>query len=532
MGLLDNIKNYSSLASEAKEKIKKVYLFDQRPWVIGYSGGKDSSTVVQLVINSLLEMKERSIQLNKPIYIISSDTMVETPLVISNIGNTLSLIQKYVDQNNLPVITQLVKPEIDNTFWVNLIGKGYPAPNQSFRWCTDRLKIEPSNKFIKDKISEHGEVIVLLGVREAESASRAKSIQEHSIEGKYVMKHSSLKNAYTFAPIKNFSTDDVWNYLLNNPSPWGTDNEALFKMYSDSNSGECPLIIDQETKEKTGSCGNSRFGCWVCTVVKKDKALTGFVENGENWLQPLLSFRNWLYLHRDDRSMRMNIRANGSVYTVRIKEKFVKGEKILVISSKSGRAGCEIRVIPNQEYLISSNHEEYIVVAEEHLSEYLEKNSIDLTLAETPNLLIRDSEDHYSMLGLGPYTFKTRKKMLMKLLEIQYHLQNNGRNITLINNDELKEIRRQWIKKGYVVDSVSDIYQQIYGKSLDCESNDSQLLNEGQYNFLKQICETEKVYIEPLIELLQLEKGKQSYKIKKDVSKDISKILKKDYLHY
>ena len=532
MGLLDNMNNYDILYNEAKEKIKTVYLSDKRPWVIGYSGGKDSTTVVQLVINTLLEMKNENIQLNKVVYIISSDTMVETPLIINNIGNTLSLIQNYADQNHLPIITQLVSPNIDNTFWVNLIGKGYPAPNQSFRWSTDRLKIEPSNKFIKGKISEYWEVIVLLGVRKAESISRARSIHEHSIEGKYIMKHSSLKNAYTFAPIQDFSTDDVWNYLLNNISPWGGDNEELFKLYSDSNSGECPLIIDQETKEKTGSCGNSRFGCWVCTVVKEDKALTGFVENGEDWLRPLLSYRNWLYLHRDDRSMRMNIRANGSVYTIKVKEKNVKGNKVLVISSKSGRTGCEITVIPGQNHLIASNNEEYIVIEKEHLSEYIKKNNIDLTLAEIPNLLIKDSEEHYSMLGLGPYTFEARKTMLVRLLQIQYDLQNEGRNITLITNDELKEIRRQWNKRGYIADSVSHIYQQIYGESLDFESNDSQLLNREQYSILKQICETERVYIDPLIELLQLEKVKQSYKIKKEVSKDISRILKKDYLHY
>ena len=286
MGLLDEIKSYNELANNAKDDIKKVYLNDNRPWVIGYSGGKDSTTVTQLVIESLLEMKSTNIKLNKTVHIISSDTMVETPLIIARLSDSLKDIDRFVKEAGLPIETHLVKPKHDNTFWVNVIGKGYPVPNQSFRWCTDRMKIEPSNRFIKEKVSTHGEVIVLLGVREGESSSRDRVIQSHSIEGKLIMKHSSLANAFTFAPIKDFGVDDVWNYLLNNKSPWGFDNAELFKMYSDSNENECPLIIDNETKEKNGSCGNSRFGCWVCTVVNEDKALSGFVNNGEEWLRP------------------------------------------------------------------------------------------------------------------------------------------------------------------------------------------------------------------------------------------------------
>lgn len=248
MGLLDEIKNYNDLAVEAKERIERVYLDDDRPWVVGYSGGKDSTTALQLIIETLVLMKNKNIKLNKKIYVISSDTMVETPLIISSIANNLEQIQRFVDANHLPVETHLVRPSIDNTFWVNLIGKGYPVPNQSFRWCTDRMKIEPTNQFIKNKVSDYGEVIVVLGVRLGESTSRDRVLKKHDIRGKEIMQHSTLANAFTFAPIKYFDVDDVWNYLLNNKSPWGANNEELFKLYSDSNSNECPLIIDKETK--------------------------------------------------------------------------------------------------------------------------------------------------------------------------------------------------------------------------------------------------------------------------------------------
>lgn len=530
MGLLDEIKNYNRLALEAKERIERVYLEDNRPWVIGYSGGKDSTTALQLIIECLVSMKKKGIQLNKTVYVISSDTMVETPLIISSIGNNLNQIQKFVDSNNLPVETHLVRPSIDNTFWVNLIGKGYPAPNQSFRWCTDRMKIEPTNQFIKNKVSEHGEVIVVLGVRLGESNSRDRVIKKHDIRGKDIMRHTTLANAFTFAPIKDFDIDDVWNYLLNNASPWGASNEELFKLYADSNANECPLIIDKETKERNGSCGNSRFGCWVCTVVSEDKALTGFVENGEEWLKPLLKYRNWLTKCRDDRTMRMKRRANGSIYAIKINEKMVGSERVLIIPKKAGRDRIEIP-LKNSNTLVASNGEKYNVVEASNLKKYILNNGIDLDKSDTPNLIVHDEYDNYNMLGLGPYTFKARAKMLQNLLEIQKSLCDDGHTVSLITDEELREIRRQWLKRGLIEDYVPKIYYSVYKEELNCEKNDVELINNLQYEKIQSLCIEQQVYIEPLIEMLNLEKNNTGNRIKSNLSKKINEILTKDYLH-
>lgn len=530
MGLLDDIKNYNSLAIEAKNNIKTVYKHDNRPWVIGYSGGKDSTTVTQLVIESLIEMKKDNIELHKPVYIISSDTMVETPLIIARLSESLKDIDKYVLEENLPVETHLVTPALDNTFWVNVIGKGYPVPNQSFRWCTDRMKIEPTNRFIKEKISTHGEVIVLLGVREGESSSRDRVIQSHSIEGKLIMQHSSLSNAYTFAPIRNFGVDDVWNYLLNNNSPWGFDNEELFKMYSESNSSECPLIIDQETKEKSGSCGNSRFGCWACTVVNEDKALSGFVNNGEEWLRPLVDYRNWLSKHRDDRSKRMKMRANGSVYLIKIKTKLENNEEYIVIPAKSGRKRVQLK-LTGEDKLVE-NDVTYNIVNENELSLYLKNNNIDLTKGDNPNLIVRMGDGTYSLLGLGPYTFEMRFEMIEKLLKMQKELNDNGHEVTLIKNNELRQIRREWLRRGLIEDKMSEIFAKIYQFDLNWEENDINLLSNSQYKTLSEICQNEGIYVQPLIELIRLEKENSNTRFKRNISERINNILTKDYLHY
>ncbi|MNW47035.1 hypothetical protein D3C74_243540 [compost metagenome] len=293
---------------EVYQEIQELYKSDNTPWVVGYSGGKDSTVVVQLIFNALLELS-RTEKLNKDVYIISSDTLVETPLIIDYINNSLTLIQQQAEQIGLPISTHKVKPLVDQTFWVNMIGRGYPSPRQKFRWCTDRMKIEPANRFVTERVSEHGKVIMILGVRSDESATRAQTIKKHKVKGKLLSKHSTLPNAFVYAPIRNFSTDDVWAYLLNVPSPWGGDNHELLRLYNNSNA-ECPLVVDKST----ASCGNSRFGCWVCTVVTEDKALNGFIENGEDWLRPLLKFRNMLVKIRDVPEKRERKRMNGQVY--------------------------------------------------------------------------------------------------------------------------------------------------------------------------------------------------------------------------
>ena len=306
---------YSIFDSRSTEdlykEIQHVYLENARPWVIGYSGGKDSTTALQLVWYAIKELppKERKY----PVYVISSDTLVETPVIVSYITDTLDRVEKVAQKENMPFQTDIVCPKISDTFWVNLIGKGYPAPYSKFRWCTDRMKIKPANQFILDKVAEYGEVITVLGVRRGESATRDQVLSMHSIKNSLLMRHTTLPNAFVYAPIVDFSLNDVWFYLLNVPSPWNNNNKELVTLYRNSNAqGECPLVVD----ETTPSCGNSRFGCWTCTVVTKDKSMEGFIDSGEDWMLPLLEFRDYLADTQDPEKkpdIREHRRSNGQV---------------------------------------------------------------------------------------------------------------------------------------------------------------------------------------------------------------------------
>lgn len=273
---------------EIYREIQQVYLADDRPWVIGYSGGKDSTTALQLIWYAIEDLSQE--KRNKQIYVISSDTLVETPKIVNHIISTLENISEYADKNNLPFTAHKVTPKVDDSFWVNLIGRGYPAPNQNFRWCTDRLKIDPADRFIENKVSEHGEVIVILGARKAESATREQVMEMHSIDDSVLSRHSKFANAFVYTPIEDWIVDDVWTYLIQAvENPWGKNNRDLAALYQEADD-ECPMVIDT----KTPSCGNSRFGCWTCTVVSEDKAMQNMIDEGEDWMEPMLEFRDFL----------------------------------------------------------------------------------------------------------------------------------------------------------------------------------------------------------------------------------------------
>jgi DNA sulfur modification protein DndC len=158
------------------------------------------------------------------------------------------------------------------------------------------LKINPTTHFIKNKIDETGEVIILLGTRSAESSRRARSIKQHAVRGQRLRKHI-LPNAFVYAPIKDVETGELWQYLSQAPPPWGGTHKELVTLYRNATTdGDCPLVID----DTTPSCGNSRFGCWVCTVVKRDKSMEGLINNGEDWMEPLSVLRDYLVETRDN----------------------------------------------------------------------------------------------------------------------------------------------------------------------------------------------------------------------------------------
>lgn len=280
------------------QEIQELYCLDSIPWIIGYSGGKDSTAVLQLVWNAVakLPLKKRT----KKIYVITTDTLVENPIVSAWVRKSINKMKLAAENQKIPIEPHLLYPEIKDTFWVNLIGKGYPAPRNKFRWCTPRLKINPSSYFIREVVRNYQEVILILGTRKAESTKRASVMAKHET-GRLrdrLSPYAGLPNSLVYTPIEDWRNDEVWIYINQWENPWGNSNKDLFTMYRGATAdNECPLVIDTSTP----SCGDSRFGCWVCTMVSQDKSMEAMIQNDEEkeWMQPLLDLRNELDIKPD-----------------------------------------------------------------------------------------------------------------------------------------------------------------------------------------------------------------------------------------
>lgn len=292
-----------------------VYKHDNRPWLIGYSGGKDSSLLVTLVVETVSRLAEY--ERTKKIFIVTSDTGVENPIVKQYMHTSSAKINEFSRNNNANIKADIIYPDISQSFWSLVIGLGYPTPEPpGFRWCTERLKILPMNRYTNNVIENYGEVVLLLGVRKAESMTRRRSISSREIEGKLLIPHSDIAKAYVYNPLTEIPNELVWEYLLKDDgvSSWGVDMKYLFSLYQGENLGEEQSVIGQIDKDKIPVTGNSRFGCWCCTIVKEDKSLQRFIDNGSVELIPLREFRNWLVSIRQNPEFRDNKRRNGKVY--------------------------------------------------------------------------------------------------------------------------------------------------------------------------------------------------------------------------
>lgn len=153
---------------------------------------------------------------------------------------------------------------------------------------------------------------MVLGTRKAESAHRAKTMAHY--EKKRVREllspNPTLVNELIFSPLAEWTDDDVWIFLMQYKNPWGYSNQELLTLYKGATAdNECPLMVEKDLP----SCGKSRFGCWVCTMVESDKSMEAMIANDDEkeWMTPLLEFRNEFGNEAEDRKRRSFRRLKG-----------------------------------------------------------------------------------------------------------------------------------------------------------------------------------------------------------------------------
>lgn len=424
-----------------KEEIQDLYLADDVPWIIGYSGGKDSTAVLQLTWLAIAELSVE--QRRKPIHVISTDTMVENPVVAAWVSQSHEVMRKRALEIHAPFVPHRLTPAVEDSFWVNLIGKGYPAPRPKFRWCTARLKISPSTAFISGVVKQSGEAILLLGSRKAESQARARSMQRHEKHRirERLSPNFNLPSALVYTPIEAWTNDDVWMFLMQVGNPWGFNNKDLLTMYQGASpDGECPLVVDSSTP----SCGDSRFGCWVCTLVDKDKSMTAMIQNDQEkeWMMPLLELRN-------------------------------------ALDFRNGRDGEE-------------------EMTDRHLRDFRRMNG--------SLMLFNGRLVHGPYTQAARETWL--RKLLTAQQVIRRSGPEFVRGIELITLKELQEIRRIWVvEKHEMEDNLPRIYSEVMGEPFPgLQLDDNLVIGVEEMALLREICGPDRLHFEMARELLSVER--------------------------
>lgn len=241
----------------------------------------------------------------RPITVIYCDTRVEIPSISRGVRATLRALKAEARVDGLPIRVQIARPPVEDSFFVKVAGRGYPPPTNKFRWCTDRLRIRPVRQVIAQ---QNDTAVVVLGTRLQESEQRKRTLTARRLRGDYVYRQAGSSSTEVFAPIVHFDIADVWATLHRLSKPHCIDTAALVRLYRDADT-ECSIMQDP----RGAPCGSGRFGCWTCTVVRRDKAVGSLVKEGYHDLQPLKEFRDWLYRMRDMPENRCRFRRNGAV---------------------------------------------------------------------------------------------------------------------------------------------------------------------------------------------------------------------------
>src|ERR1700722_3013099 len=270
-------------------------------WVLAFSGGKDSTAALMILLAAYRSLARKKIDIT----IIYCDTGVENIILDRYVKYTLGSLRSEFRAADIPVnITILSAPPCDR-FFVRIVGRGYPPPPNSFRWCTKNLRIIPVSDYLS--ACSDRQTVVILGLRKNESQQRDRTIPT-SGHPYWQKQKESTRAIDCFLPIIHLNLQEVWDtiFLLQNPKAISV--KELEELYRGA-SGECPVIKAPQSPP----CASGRFGCWTCTVVRKDKSARELIRSGHQELEPFLQFRDWIAEFRNDPDNRWANRRNGNV---------------------------------------------------------------------------------------------------------------------------------------------------------------------------------------------------------------------------
>lgn len=271
-----------------------------REWVIGFSGGKDSTAALKIFLQGARLCDKKDVRVT----VIYCDTGVENPELDFFAKRTLARLALELPKEFPNATVKLLQAPIKERFFVRIIGRGYAPPSNRFRWCTKGLRIRPVERYLST--TDSGAAVVL-GLRFGESIQRDRSLRVGENESLLWQKQREGARRDLFLPVIDFDLEWIWAATQAIPYPLSIDAFALEDLYRGA-SEECPMV----RSPLSPPCASGRFGCWTCTVVRRDKSAENMIRQGRVGLQPYLDFRNWLQDFRSAEGMRWSVRRNGA----------------------------------------------------------------------------------------------------------------------------------------------------------------------------------------------------------------------------
>ena len=244
-------------------------------WAVAWSGGKDSTTMLTILVHAL---DAGLVDAPETLTVLYADTRQELPPLYQ----AALAVMRRLEERGIRV--QICTAPMDRRFLVMMLGRGIPPPGARFRWCTGQIKVAPMSIAV-DALKAQGDVLLFTGVRQGESAVRDQRIQvacsRNGAECGQGWYQRDLASPYVFtlAPLLHWRVCHVWDWLMfHAPAPeyGGWPVQSLAIAYGGEEAEEI----------------NARTGCVGCPVASRDKALETVVRQ-PFWghLHPLLQLR-------------------------------------------------------------------------------------------------------------------------------------------------------------------------------------------------------------------------------------------------
>lgn len=239
-----------------------------RHWALAYSGGKDSSAAVTFVVWAI---RSGLVTAPESLTVLYADTRLELPPLQTTALNLLATLWDEGFQ------ARVVLPPVDERFLVYMLGYGVPPSSNTFRWCTQQIKVEPMLVALEELRVQHGKLLMLTGVRVGESAARDQRIAVScSVNGGecgqgWFQVSTPESTADTLAPLLHWRVCHVYDWLYYDPLGHGYAVPGVADVYGED---------------------EVRTGCVGCPLASRDVALERVIRKPE-WahLTPLLELK-------------------------------------------------------------------------------------------------------------------------------------------------------------------------------------------------------------------------------------------------